>query len=342
MILKRTFRFLFDCARLAYGGVGYLLTGKTPSQGYQGMIGLFCATRGVSNDLLARMVGRARGRAKLASTQGLLGDMAGEKLERTKSQLEREGYAVFERILPQAAVDRLREFALTTRGRFRGSAPAAPGGLEAHAAYDRSNPLGVRYDFDPEDVINNGDVQALMADASILSLAQAYLGSRPVADVTSMWWHTAFSREPDSDAAQFYHFDMDRIRWLKFFFYLTDVGPHSGPHCFISGSHRTRSMPRQLLDKGYARITDEEASRFFESGRMREFHAPAGTLIVEDTRGLHKGKVVERGDRLMLQLQFSNSLFGARYPRVRFNSMIPALAGAADLAPGIYDNYLPR
>ena len=33
-------------------------------------------------------------------------------------------------------------------------------------------------------------------------------------------------------------------------------------------------------------------------------------MIVEDTRGLHKGKHVENGDRLVFQLQYTSSLFG--------------------------------
>jgi hypothetical protein len=33
---------------------------------------------------------------------------------------------------------------------------------------------------------------------------------------------------------------------------------------------------------------------------------------------LHKGKHVKQDDRLILQIQFSNSLFGTNYPRARF------------------------
>jgi hypothetical protein len=62
--------------------------------------------------------------------------------------------------------------------------------------------------------------------------------------------------------------------------------------------------------------------------------------LAEDTRGLHKGKHVVRGDRLMLQLQFSNSLFGATYPKCRFGDVIaPPLRGAVSAYPRIFSAF---
>lgn len=176
----------------------------------------------------------------------------------------------------------------------------------------------MRYEFQEQDLINDSVVQTLIADMSFIAVAQAYLRCQPIIDVISMWWHTAFLERPDKDAAQFWHFDMDRIKWLKFFIYLTDVGPENGPHSFVSGSHRRGAIPDDLLSKGYARLTDEEVKRAYPEDRIIEFCGPRGTVIVEDTRGLHKGKHVERGDRLVLQIQFSNSLFGASYRPARF------------------------
>jgi ectoine hydroxylase-related dioxygenase (phytanoyl-CoA dioxygenase family) len=151
-------------------------------------------------------------------------------------------------------------------------------------------------------------------------VAQEYLGSKPVLDVLGMWWHTNFSDKPDSEAAQFFHFDMDRPKWLKFFIYLTDVEATNGPHIFVAGSHRSEGIPSSMLKKGYARLTDEEVEKYYDKKNIIEFTAPKGTIIAEDTRGLHKGKHVEKGARLMLQIQFSNTLFGTTYTKVNFGS----------------------
>ncbi len=79
----------------------------------------------------------------------------------------------------------------------------------------------------------------------------------------------------------------------------------------------------------------------FDSCDVIEFAAPRGTIIAEDTRGFHKGKHVERGDRLVLQIQFSNSLFGARRPQAKFGSGLCAeLLDRIERYPGLYAAYL--
>jgi hypothetical protein len=136
---------------------------------------------------------------------------------------------------------------------------------------------------------------------------------------------------------------MDRIKWLKFFVYLTDVGPDNGPHSFVEGSHRSGEVPASLLQKGYSRLTDDEVGATFSSDRFVEFVAPRGTVIAEDTRGLHKGKHVTRGDRLIFQMQFSNSLFGGDYPPSRIAEVNnEGLAEMINRFPRLYSNYVKR
>ena len=87
--------------------------------------------------------------------------------------------------------------------------------------------------------------------------------------------------------------------------------------------------------------TDKEIAENFDKNNVIEFNAPRGTIIAEDTRGLHKGKHVSKGDRLVLQLQFSNSLFGGYYPKAKFSSQLSdALKQNAKLYPWLYVTYL--
>jgi hypothetical protein len=274
----------------------------------------------------------------LPKAQGVLGNFDKAALGKITADLDVRGYHVFENRLPDDLCDRLTEFATTTRCRVR--AADGQSGSRMVDFYDRAAPTGIRYDFSAQDIIDDPDVQGLLGDSSIVSVAQSYLRCRPLLDVMGMWWHTSVGEGPDSQAAQFYHFDMDRIKWLKFFVYLTDVGPENGPHCFIEGSHRTGGIPPELLSKGYSRLTDEEVEVNFSADKFIEFTAPRGTVIAEDTRGLHKGKHVEKSDRLMLQLQFSNSLFGGYYPPAHFTEIRnPSLAEMIKSHPGIYSSY---
>lgn len=295
---------------IAWGGLVFLVTRRTPVNAYMGMLQLFTATGGKSNDMLARILALCHRPYSLPNASGVLGSLTDADVTRINAELQARGYHVFEQRLSPDICDKLLDFALTQPALIRLDDEGARAGKVASiAVYDRMSPKGIRYDFDQEILVNNPDVQRLMCDLSIIAVAQAYLGTKPILDSVNLWW-TAPSRCPDSEAAQLYHFDLDRIRWLKFFVYINDVGPSNGPHCFISGSHRAGGIPPHLLSRGYARIPDEEVAACYSSDDLLEFTGPRGTILAEDTRGLHKGKAVTAGDRLIFEFEFSNSLFG--------------------------------
>ena len=133
---------------------------------------------------------------------------------------------------------------------------------------------------------------------------------------------------------------MDRIKWLKIFIYLTDVGQENGPHSFVRGTHRTGAIPLDVLRRGYVRLSDEDVSALYSENDILSFTAPRGSIIVEDTRGFHKGVNVLGDSRLMLQLQFSNSLFGTNYPKAQITQVIePRLKLMLESFPSIYRQY---
>lgn len=320
-MFKNWIRGLLNLAELIIGLAIYLVFKRTPAFAYQAMVGLFCFTKGYSNDVLSKIISYFKRPYLLYEPNGVLGAMTEVRRSQVSTKLNEEGYYIFEERLPEALCDRMLQFATTQTCNMRpmdGDVLGKP----VLTQYHRDVPQSVRYDFKTQDVIDNYDVQNLLADMSLVAVAQDYLGARPVIDVTSMWWHTAFSDKPDSEAAQYYHFDMDRPKWLKFFIYLTDVESTNGPHTFVAGSHKSGGIPSSLLKKGYARLTDSEIKHHFNEDKIIEFSAPRGTIIAEDTRGLHKGRHVEKGDRLMLQIQFSNSLFGGYYPKVTIGNVL--------------------
>ncbi len=340
--LFRLARRVSNLCKLILGLLVYRFTGRTPPYAYQAMIALFCLTRGFSNDLLSKLIGFVRRPWRLSCADGVLGPMT-TATDRKKivSQLRSRGFYVLERALPDETVNRLLNFALTQPCLSR-AMDGQRRGDEVKGVYPRGEPRAVRYDFATADLLGNEDIQKLLADLSLLAVAQDYLGTRPHVDVLTMWWHTAFSDVPDSEAAQFFHFDMDRPKWLKVFIYLTDVGSDNGPHSFVAGSHRSGAIPDHLLDKGYARLSDAEVVQAFAGTDVLQFCAPRGSIIIEDTRGLHKGRHVEAGDRLVLQLQFSNSLFGGAHLAAKIGgSVCQELGDRIRRFPKLYSAYLP-
>jgi len=203
--------------------------------------------------------------------------------------------------------------------------------------FDRLKPKTVRFDVDSQKLLQNNLIQEFICDPTILSIAQDYLGSAPVFDFIAMWWHTK-SNTPDKEAAQYFHFDMDRLRWIKFFFYVTDVTAESGPHMFVPESHRDFGLPFKLRKKGFTRLTDDEVASVFPVNTWTTFTGSAGSMIVEDTRGLHKGKHVLEGDRLVFQIQFSTSIFGYRPTpyTIKSDNLSPALKSSLERHPSVY------
>jgi hypothetical protein len=302
--------YRYHIANLIRGAKIYRQTGTSPDYAYQSLISLYCRTQGLSNDFLAWLIRTRHRQVSLPNADGILGNLTRGDLDRITNEVEQNGYYLFTHSLPLDVCEELLDFALHTQ-----CTPVAEVGILPAGVYQREHPLAETYRFSEAALLDNPAVQKLISDPSILSLAQSYLQVPPILDIVTMWWSTAFASEASSEAAQLYHFDMDRIRWLKFFFYLTDVGPKTGPHCFVAKSHKRKGQPLHLLKRGYVRIPDEDIEAYYPADDIKEITGRRGTIFVADTRGFHKGKPVAEGDRLVLQFEFCNSLFGGVYTR---------------------------
>jgi len=337
-------RFIYPFANavfLVFGALLYVLAGRNTSRAHSAMVYFFCNSGGRFNEWASSLVSRFHRPLGLISKAGVLGDMSAQTGQGALAQLRTQGYFVKKQALPQDMCDRLMAFAMDTQAFVRPMDGETRPETPKMALFDPSKPQAVRYDYPVDALLAHADVQQLMADPSLLALAEMYLDARPRLDVMSMWWHTHFHDKPDSEAAQFYHFDLDRLKWLKVFVYLTDVGPQDGPHSFIQGSHVPGGIPDHFLKRGYVRLSDEEVIAHHGQASEIRFAAPRGTIIVEDTRGLHKGNPVSGNSRLILQLQFSNSLFGTNYPKARMPAeRIAKLDALVKEVPDVYQAYL--
>jgi hypothetical protein len=105
-------------------------------------------------------------------------------------------------------------------------------------------------------------------------------------------------------------FDLDRPKWLKFFFFLTDCSIENGAHSFVRGSHKSNGIPWSLRKKGCVRLDDYDVEKKFPKKDIIDMCATKGPLLIEDTRGLHKGRHLIKNNRFFFQVQYSFSLFG--------------------------------
>ncbi len=221
--------------------------------------------------------------------------------------IERDGFYVFDKIVDRSITDAIRAFAEQAPCIARG-AGTPPG------TYPRSAPAVGRYDLDEDVALRCPEAQEFATDPVMARISQLYLGQPVVMDEVAFWWTTTQRAEDANVNAQQFHQDRDRLSFLKYFIYLTDVTPDTGPHVYLKGSHR--DIPWSM--RGDGRKTDDAVRAAGLWEKVTELTGPAGTLMAVDTIGLHKGKTPTAGDRLALETEFATSLFGMDYERPIF------------------------
>jgi hypothetical protein len=291
-------------------------THRTPEGSYYSFRTLYCLTNGRFNDATSWVLSVFYPPTAVPNqANSVLGDVSNTCIARIIRDIETNGFHVFDRKLPAETTNSLRTFAQSIPCQAIPVSGDKEVGTDIKLAPYGQHPVeSPKYDIAQRDILGNPTVQQLLMDSGLHSVAQAFLRCSPILDLVAMWWSRPFHGKASSEAAQIYHFDMDRIKFLKFFFYLTDVTPDSGPHCYIRGSSKRK--PAAILRDG--RIPDDEIRSHYPHESFVEICGEAGSIIAVDTRGWHKGKALSEGERLILQFEYTNSMFGQNYSRVAF------------------------
>jgi hypothetical protein len=287
----------------------YQFTGRNLPKSTLVLINSFCFSSGRSNDVLSILNTYLNPGTTIKYNKIKDDFNINDNQNDIINSLNLNGYYIFKDLIPTEIVKELVHFSLTTTSVLR----PMDGNDQFELIEDIYSPINKKssvYDFKKTDLLNSVNVQRLISNKTFLNVAEKYLNVEPYLDGLSMWWSTNYKAVADKSSAQYFHFDMDNIKWLKFFIYLTDVDVGDGPHVFIAGSHKSGSLPRSILNKGYQRLDDSLINSHFDSNKITTIYGRRGTVIAVDTRGLHKGQNIINNDRLVLQLQFSNSLFG--------------------------------
>jgi hypothetical protein len=308
-------------------------TGRTPRVAYVAMRRLYGNADATLFDLLLRRAGAETPSGAAGPAVSPHGGVAAGEIDRATAALERDGFVVLTQRLDAELCDDLE----ATARRARCSLVGPSGRLPDRLVFDEKAPVAVRYDVDEEDVLESEAAQLLVADESLLEIATRYLGTTPVQDLVAMWWSTAVDTDDGgaSDAAQQFHFDLDRLKFVKVFVFLTDVTDHTGPHVYVRGTHR--STPRRFRRDG--RYPDADVLPAFGTD-VRTIAGPRGTIFIADTRGLHKGMPLVDAHRLVFQTEYASSLFGSPYTRPRIAALTGALAAQIARHPHTFGRFL--
>lgn len=322
-MIKSYFIALASIISFIEGYCRFILFSKTPPSAHKSMRRLFCITNGRSNDLVSTLISKIYPPQSLSNNVqgGVLGQISETELASIIHELDANGFYIFKNRLDLKIVDKLVQFAEESpcEALLQSNSSKLEFNYSEERQRYRNSQKSVKYNFPAQDILNLEQVQELVTDSSILRVAGRYLKTDPILDLLAMWWSQP-SPKPSSEAAQMYHFDMDRIKFLKFFFYLTDVSSENGPHCYVRGSCKRK--PKALCRDG--RIEDKDMVNSFACDDLVEICGDRGTIIAVDTRGFHKGKPLVSGERLILQFEYANSMFGSNYKKLSLEKISSA------------------
>ena len=248
-------------------------------------------------------------------------------------RIRNKGYYIFKKKVSPAICDELKEFAKNT------PLNCHPALKKAACLYSDKTPETETMRIPEFELLRNKIIRNWICDPGLLRLAQRYLGPQPRVDHLGMWWSIARNGDPSKEGAQEYHFDLDRIKFIQIFVYLTDCGTNDGPQCFVSGSHRPSKATSVLLKRGYARIPDTDIKKAYSAKDIIEICGGKGTVFAVDTTAFHKGKKPERHDRLVLQTVYCSSLFGANKPKIEMEEISDVLSRFSENNPAFLKRY---
>jgi hypothetical protein len=335
-IAKRT-------ASVVAGLAQYLTTGTSSAAAHRALLDLHCRTNGRVTEWLKPIIRTLRPARRTAPASGILGHFSAERQGDIASAITRDGFYIFAEKVPMTICDEIEKFAASTPAIIHddGDTP------KPLTVYDPIVPVSKIYRIREMDSVGNAAIQRLIGDPVFLGIAELYLSTLPLLSGIGLWWSPAGDKLPKQDTAQSFHFDFDAPpAWLKLFVYLTDVGPDTGPHTFVRGSHVAgNSAMAAILRDGYVRLSDERVVGTFGAENVVSIEGLRGTVFFVDTRGLHKGKAPVAGHRLLTSFLYApphfNDWTDSKLPRkIALSANVdPVLSAAIVRSPRAYKRY---
>lgn len=162
--------------------------------------------------------------------------------------------------------------------------------------------LGSRPELDPDSIFGR-----ICLAEPILRIAASYLGLFPELRYLNVWRN--FRSAAPAQRSQLWHRDRDDKRMVKAFLYLSEVGPGSGPLIYAKGTHARGPItadPESFKEEGHgnARSEDDQMAKVVPEKDWIVCTVGAGTLVLCDTSGYHRGGLARDADRLALTFMY--------------------------------------
>jgi hypothetical protein len=161
---------------------------------------------------------------------------------------------------------------------------------------DKSSYEQILRDFEPStlkiEIMNDPDFAQLILSEKIRAIAEEFFSFTPVLKEAYLRRNFEAKYEVMNHC---WHRDQNSNFLLKAFILLSDCNLENGPHHYIKGSANSSKFREPKY------YTNEEINQYPEfKNKLFLGTVPAGTLILEDTRGLHKAGMPSSGYRDMI------------------------------------------
>jgi SAM-dependent methyltransferase len=243
------------------------------------------------------------------------------------SIIERDGFVRIDKVLSSKKIREIKNYFLNK--------PCYNSHVASHAEepandFDYAEKNWKNASYTAKDVVEAPHLIDAITAPELTSIAEEYLGCPPTLTLLNTFWSFP-NQHLDSHETQLFHRDNNDYKFLTFFMYLTDVNDTCGPHCYIQHTHRidlireilaqqrknpdthiaglaSKINPEQLFRGGYAdgHPTQDASCRGYDdilntifSPFMNTISGNAGTALLADTHGFHKGTPPTQTPRLM-------------------------------------------
>lgn len=305
---KRNNITIQDFSKIISSKIIFNKTGVTPDSLQQLLVDSYSKTNGLFQDVLHNFLynDSKSDLIKTSISSEIFGIISNQEIDTIVTTITKDGYVILPKMASIDKINRIKEWSYNIKYNVVDN-------FEKRYLLDKVNfqtPNIITANALEEDLKLNDDINSLIFDPLIIEIISRYLGiKKPKLIHLCMWWTFKSNNTlGSSEAAQLYHYDLDHIKWLKVFIYLTDVGNDDGPHVYIPKSHISGNKNYKLLERGYSRVNDDEM-REQQKIEPKRVLGPAGSIIIGDTKCFHKGSPVISNSRLVLQPTFGPSNF---------------------------------
>jgi len=277
-----------------------------------------------------RLLGNRRARRRYGQEPPVLADVQ----QRVLDDLERNDYAIlpFADLVPDEA---LREAIEKDGSEFAAQTERALAAATGDTVDVKKDYLVRRYKHVSEVSPSSPWLACCLSDR-LLGLANAYLHMWSKLEYADFWYSVPTAADSARIQSQRWHRDFDDRHLLKAFLYLVDVDERTGPLEFVAGSARGRTAadfyPWYPGSPAYP--PEREFDEAVDSAAIKTFTACAGTLILCNTSGFHRGGFATEKPRVLATATYCSPASLASL--TQRNYRLPEGAEKALSAPQLY------